>query len=120
MDGQFACIRGNLAEIQINLNICSNDEHVREIERLNRTVNEQVRWKYNALPFNKLPGRIIVDIAALVIFWINALPPSPSVVRNLSPRQIVTGLTINYTKHCHLQFGDYAQVHKFYNNTIQE
>ena len=29
--GQFACIRGNLAELQINLNICSNKEHVGEI-----------------------------------------------------------------------------------------
>ena len=32
MDGQFTCIRGNLAELQINLNICSNNEHVVEIE----------------------------------------------------------------------------------------
>ena len=38
MDGQFTCIRGNLAELQINLNIFSNDEHMGEIERLNRTV----------------------------------------------------------------------------------
>ena len=28
MDGKFACTRGNLAELQINLNICSNDKHV--------------------------------------------------------------------------------------------
>ena len=40
MDGQFAFIRGNLAELQINLNICSNDEHVGDIERLNRIVKE--------------------------------------------------------------------------------
>ena len=38
MDGQLACIRGNLAELQININICSNNEHVGEIERLDRTV----------------------------------------------------------------------------------
>ena len=43
MDGQFAFIRGNLAELQINLNICSNDEHVGDIERLNRIVKERVR-----------------------------------------------------------------------------
>ena len=54
---------------------------------------------------------MIVEISALVIFWLNALPPSPSVEGNLSPCQIVTALTIDYAKHCCLQFGEYAQVH---------
>ena len=67
-----------------------------------------------------LPGRIIFELVALVIFWLNTLPPSPSVVGNLSPRQIVTGLTINYTKHCRLQFDNYTQVHKSHDNTMQE
>ena len=118
--GQFNCIRGNLVELQINLNICSNEEHVGEIERLNCMIKEQVGGIYNMLPFNKLPGLIIVELVALVIFWLNALPPSPSVGGNLSPRQIVTGLTIDYAKHCHLQFGKYSQVHEDHNNTMQE
>ena len=120
MDGQFECIRGSFTELQINLNIYSNDKHVREIEQLNRTVKERVRGIYNTLHFNKLPGRMIVELVTLVIFWINALPPSPSVEGNLSPRHIITGLTINYTKHFHLQFGKYTQVHKSHNNTMQE
>ena len=73
MDGQFTCIRDNLTELQINLNICSNDKHVGEIEQLNCTVKERVRGIYNTLPFNKLPERIIVKLVALVIFWLNAL-----------------------------------------------
>ena len=40
MDGQFTCIRGNPAELQININICSSDKHVGEIERLNHTIKE--------------------------------------------------------------------------------
>ena len=63
---------------------------------------------------------MIAEIVDLVIFWINALLPSPSVGGNLSPRHIITGLTINYMKHFRLQFGDYAQVHEPHNNTIQE
>ena len=120
MDGKFSCTRGNLAELQINLNICSNDERVGEIEGLNQTVKEQVRGIYNTLPFNKLPGIMIVDLVALDIFWLNELTPSPSVVDNLIPRHTITGLTIDYTNHCHLQFGKYAQVHKSHNNTMQE
>ena len=102
------------------LNICLNNEHVGEIEWLNCTVKEQVRGIYNTLTFNKLPGRMIVKLIAIVIFWLNALPPLPSVGGNLSPRQIITGLTINYMKHCRLQFGKYAQVHESHDNTIQE
>ena len=77
MDGQFTCIRVNLAELQININICSNDEHAGEIERLNRTIKERFRGIYNTLPFDKLPGRMIVQLVELFIFWLNALPPSP-------------------------------------------
>ena len=63
---------------------------------------------------------MIVEIIALVILWLNALPPSPSVGGNLSPHQIVTSLTIDYAKHFRLQFGKYAQVQKAHNNTMQE
>ena len=48
MYGKLRCIRGNLAELKINLNICSNNEHVGDIERLNCTVKERDRgicWK---------------------------------------------------------------------------
>ena len=86
MDGKFKCIWGNLAELQININIWSNNEHIGEIERLNRTIKERFRGIYNTLPFDKLPGRMIVQLVALVIFWLNALPPSPWVGGNFSPR----------------------------------
>ena len=120
MDGQLTCIRGNLAELKINLNICSNNKNVGEIERLKHTIKEQVRGIYITLPFNKLPGRMIVKIVALYIFWLNTLPPSHSVEGNLSPRQIFTCITIDYVKHFRLQFGDYARVHKAHDNTMKE
>ena len=60
---------------------------------------------------------MIVKIVFLDIFWLNTLPPSPSVGGNLIPHQIVTSLTIDYAKHCRLQFGEYAQVHVSHNNT---
>ena len=120
MDGQFGCIRGNLVELHINLNIFSNDEHVGEIDQLNHTVKERDRGVYNMLPFNKLPGRMIIELVALVIFWIKVLPTSPSVGGNLSTHQITTSLTINDMKHCRPQFSTYAQFHKSHDNTMQE
>ena len=72
------------------------------------------------LHFTKVSGRMIADLVALVIFWINALPPSPYMGGNLSPIQIITGLTIDYKNHCHLKLGYYTQVHESHDNTIQE
>ena len=94
MDGQFTYIRGNLAEIQMNLNICSNDKHMGKIEQLNCTVKEWVRGIYNTLHFKNIPGRIIVELVALVIFCLNNLPYSPSAGGNLGPLQITTRLNI--------------------------
>ena len=41
MDGQFEPLRGDLADMGIQLNIISNDEHVPEIERQIRTLKER-------------------------------------------------------------------------------
>eukprot|EP00957_Ditylum_brightwellii_P064695 4909944-Ditylum_brightwellii.AAC.1 len=42
MDGQFECLRERLTGKGVNLIICSEDEHIGEIERLNRTILERV------------------------------------------------------------------------------
>ena len=43
---------------------------------------------------------------------INAFPPKSGIHATLSPRNIVTGQTLNYNIHFKLPFGDYAQVHE--------
>ena len=119
MDYQLEWIWGDLSDLQIHLNICSNNEHIWEIEGLNRTIKERSRGIYNNIPFQKLPGQIIVYFISLVIFWLNALPPSPSIVRDLRPQHITTGIMVDYVKYCRLQFGEYAQVHETQDNVIQ-
>ena len=97
-DGQFECIRGDLSKIQVNLNIWSNNEHVGEIERLNITIKERSVGICNTMPLKTVTGMMIVDIIALVVFCINALPPSPSIEGDLSPRHIFTRMTLEHTK----------------------
>ncbi|KAL7559815.1 hypothetical protein ACA910_003979 [Epithemia clementina (nom. ined.)] len=36
----------------------------------------------------------------------------------MSPRQIITGLDINYSRHCKAEFGDYIQTHEEHDNTM--
>ena len=78
MDGKFACIRGNLTKLYIDIKFCSNSEHVGEIKRLNRIVKQRVRVIYNTISFEKIPGSTIIEIVTLVIFYLNAIPHSPS------------------------------------------
>ena len=85
MGGQFECINGDLAKLQVDLNICSNNKQMGEIERLIITIKERSCRIYNTIPFKKVPGRMIVELLALVVFNINTLPPYPSIADNFIP-----------------------------------
>ena len=76
MDGVFESLRGALAEKNIESNICSENEHVGEIEQTNRTIKERCRGIYNTLPFTKLPGRLVAEMVHSTVFWLNAFHPA--------------------------------------------
>ena len=42
--------------------------------------------------------------------WINRFPAKGGVT-NVSPRTLMTGIKLDYSKHCRLPFGSYVQVH---------
>ena len=118
MDGEFECIRGELADMQITLNIVSRNEHVPEVERRIRTIKERSRSVYNMLPFKKIPMQMTVQMVYNCNFWLNVFPPTPGVSDPISPRELLTGLEIDYNKHCQLEYGTYAQVHEEHNNSM--
>jgi hypothetical protein len=65
MDGQFEPIRSyKAAALGMQLNVTSNEEHVPEIERSNRTVKEGVCSVYSTLPFKKISLRFIIELVA--------------------------------------------------------
>ena len=118
MDGEFVPLRGGLAEIGITLNETSRDEHVGDIERYIRTVKERMRAIYNTLPFRKVPGRLVIEMAKTAVFWLNVFPPFGGASRDLSPRTILTGQKVDYKRHCRFQFGEYAQTHEEHDNSM--
>jgi hypothetical protein len=118
-DSEFECIRGAIAtHLQSQLNICGKDEHIPNIERCIRTTKERTRCTYNMTPFDHYPPRMIIEMVFLSIFWINAYPHRLGVSQTLSPRTLVTGQAIDYTKHCRVEFGQYVQTHEKHDNTI--
>ena len=118
MDNEFEPLRGDLSTLHITLNTVAEAEHVPDIERYIRTVKERTRSTYNVLPFNRMPARMIIEMASASVFWLNSFPPDDGVSTTLSPRSIVVGLQLDYTKHCQLEFGTYAQVHESHDNSM--
>jgi hypothetical protein len=118
MDGQFDSLRGELSNMGITLNTVANAEHVPEIERHIRTVKERVRCVYNTLPFTQLTARMIIELVYYSTFWLNSFPAEGGVSDTLSPRAIVTGMQLDYNKHCRLEYGTYVQTHEEHDNSM--
>ena len=74
MDGEFVPLRRGLAELGICLNETSRDEHVGDIEWYIRTVKERMHAIYNTLPFQKIPARLVIEMAKTAVFWLNTFP----------------------------------------------
>jgi Reverse transcriptase (RNA-dependent DNA polymerase) len=118
MDNQFVPLREELSDLHITLNTVANGEHVPEVERHIRTLKERVRSVYNVLPFQRLPNRIVIELVYYCTYWLNSFPVADGISDTLSPRNIVTGQHIDYTKHCQLEFGTYVQTHEEHDNSM--
>ena len=104
-DGGFECIRNNLADMGMSLNIASRNEHVPEMERYIRTVTERVRDIACTLPFKMYLPRLIAKIVYSAVFWLNTFLHKDGVHVTISSRTLITGLSIDYNKHCSTQRG---------------
>ena len=118
MDGELGHLRGELASLGVTLNEASRDEHVGEIERFIRTVKERMRAIYNTLPFQKIPARLVAEMAKACMFWLNSLLPQNNFGNALSLRTIVTGQRLDFKRHCRFQLGEYVQTHEQHNNSM--
>ena len=74
--GDFEPDRAALAHMQIDLNASVKNEHVPEIERLNRAMNEHIRLVYTEIiqVYGRVPGVLVREIVYFVTFWPNSFP----------------------------------------------
>jgi hypothetical protein len=112
MDRKFECVRLELLGNGVNLNTTTASEHVPDIERHIRIIKEWARALRSTLPFKLIPGRMIIEMMAHVVLWLNAFPPASGVSTTYSPRTIMTGTALDFEKHCQLPFGAYSKVHE--------
>lgn len=66
-----------------------------------------VKGVANSLPFEQYPPTLIIEIVYNVIFWLNSLPHKDGVHVTISARKVLTGLVIDYSKHCKVTFVTY-------------
>ena len=51
-------------------------------------------------------------------YWLNMFPRKGGISQTMSPRTLLTGLTMNYNRHCRLEFGKYVQTHEEHGNSL--
>jgi hypothetical protein len=118
VDNEFEPMHVELLDAGMQLNVVSEAEHVPEIEQHFRTIKKGTYCVYNTIPFKRLPSCMIIEMAHASVIWLNMFPASDGVSDVLSPRGLVVGLRLDYNKHCQLEFGTYAQIHKEHDNSM--
>ena len=51
-------------------------------------------------------------------YWLNMFLRKGGISQTKSPRTLLTGLTMNYNRHCRLEFGEYVQTHEEHDNSL--
>ena len=111
-DNQFECLRNDLMELEITLNVTAADEHEPFIERSIRTMKERVRCIFNNTPFKRVPTRMIIEMVYSAVFWLNSVIPENGVHSVMSPGELMTGVVLDATKHARFQFGEFVSAHQ--------
>jgi hypothetical protein len=108
MDMEFESLSDELELVQVNTTAAR--EHVGDIERGIRTIKDRARSTLAALPRKMvLPKKMIIHLIIFVIMWLNATPARNGISVDFSPREIVTQLKIDFSKHCRVSFGAYVE-----------
>jgi hypothetical protein len=111
MDMEFECLQEAIDYLLINCTAAR--EHVTDIERSIRTVKERSRSVVSELPYaDCMPDQMVIHLMYFVCMWINAFPSENGVSTQYSPREIVTGTKMDYSKHCKALWGSYVEASK--------
>ena len=95
-------------DVEIEYNFCNPDEHVPDIERENRTLEERFRTEYHRLSFNNLPVQMIRALILPCTFNRKLFVQKEGCSAYYLPHMILQQKNINYEKHLKYLFGSYV------------
>ena len=95
--------------LDIELDIVAQGDHVPEAERNNRTIGERIRAGYHRLPYKAIPKVMLIALAKLSTRQLNFYPAKNGVSPYYSPYMLLQKRNLQYDKHCTYTFGSYVQ-----------
>ena len=120
MDREFEPVKDVVPIVEINT--VAVREHVGLIERRIRAVKEKkTRASSSLFPFENIPMMVLIHTVYTAVFWLNAFP-NMSEKQWFSPREIITGLTVDYKRACKAVVGTYPKASidaKITNNNVE-
>ena len=120
-DQEFECIRTDLLNLNlldgfrflphgVELETCTANDHVGEVERSIRTMKEIVRATAHGMPYRRLPRQLIQGLVEYATRTLNDFPYYQGVSKNISPHTIVTGKPAPDYNGYRLEFGSYVML----------
>jgi hypothetical protein len=107
MDKESDAVKEHVSFFQVNTTAAR--EHVGEIERSIRTMKERTRCTISEFSFQSIPTKVMIYTVYNICMWLNVFPIISGIAGGFSPRELVTGLTINSIKHCKFDVGAYIE-----------
>ena len=107
MDQEFDKIVDEAPKIEINTT--AEREHVGEIERAIRTMKEWSCAVVSYQPYAILPKPILIHLEYFSVLWLNNKPKKLGISHVHSPRDIITGIKLDWEKHFQAGIGDFVQ-----------
>lgn len=62
---------------------------------------------------------MLVHMMCRANFWLNVFPPTPGVLADINPRELITGLEIDHDKHWQVECGACGQVHEEHDDSMR-
>ena len=110
-DIQFKKIQGIMPG-KSTLNTTAAPEYTPETERQIRGIKECAQAICITLPFNKILGRIVIEMIICVVLWLYAFLPISGISQTYPPRTIITNHNLDYLKYCRVEFGIFTEIHE--------
>ena len=95
----------------IKLNFSLPGEHVPDIERMNRVLQERLRVALYRLPFKQILRTMIVRLALRIMRTAIMFPAKEGISRHYATATIISGRQIDYKRELVYSYGDYVQAY---------
>ena len=72
------------------------------------------------IPLTRIPRIMVIQLVENAVLWLNTSPLNNSLSSKYSPRRIISGFEISYSKHVKNLFGKYVQTHENHSNDMSQ